>query len=87
MFRIHDDVGDARVDAAIDMLQGFAAFPGVVSWITTRSLDERKGRVVIEEATFESRGAFERFRGDPAHVRAAKTMAEIADWWIGDYEA
>ena len=86
LFRIHDHVSDAYVDAVIDTLQSFMVFPGVVSWTTTRSLDERKGRIVIEDALFESRAAFEHFRGDPAHVSAAKTMSEIADWWVGDYE-
>ncbi|MAM38820.1 MAG: sulfite reductase, beta subunit [Erythrobacter sp.] len=86
LFRIHDHVSDAYVDAVIDTLESFVLFPGVVSWRTTRSLDERKGRVVVEDATFESREAFERFRTDPAHASAAKTMAEIADWWVGDYE-
>ena len=87
LFRIHDHVTDDYIEAVIDTLQSFQLFPGVVAWTTTRSLDTRKGRVVVEDATFESREAFERFRVDPAHKSAAKTMSEVSDWWTGDYEA
>lgn len=86
LFRIHDGVDDGFIDGVVDMMETFLLFPGVVSWVATRSLDERKGRVIIEDATFESREAFEAFRDDPAHLSMARTMSAISDWWIGDYE-
>ncbi|MDE0545388.1 Dabb family protein [Microbacterium sp. C7(2022)] len=86
LFRVHDHVEDAYLDAVVDMMQTFEMFPGVISWTTTRSLDERKGRVIVEDSTFESREAFRAFQADPGHASAARTMAEISDWWVGDYE-
>ena len=86
LFRIHDGVDEQQLADAIDALRGFARFPGVESWVITMSLDERKGRILLEDASLVGREGFDAFRLDPAHVRAARLMSEIADWWIGDYE-
>ena len=86
LFRVHDDVPDARLPEAIDGLASFSLFPGVTDWTVKLSLDARKGRIIVEDGTFESREAFEMFRVDPDHVRAGVMMAEISDWWVGDYE-
>ena len=51
-----------------------------------RSLDGRKGRMVIEDATFADAQAFAAFRSAPAHGAMAAEMAEISDWWVGDYQ-
>ncbi|WP_349426413.1 Dabb family protein [Microbacterium sp. LWS13-1.2] len=85
LFRVHDDVDIELLDRTVEELDQFAHHPGVVSWIIRRSLDERKGRVIVEDATFENQQAFERFRTDPAHVRAGRRMAQVSDWWVGDY--
>ncbi|MFI8632499.1 Dabb family protein [Microbacterium sp. NPDC077663] len=85
LFRIHDDVEEHDVDAAIDALRSLADLPCVESWHIARSLDDRKGRILIEEATFADETAFAVFRADPRHREAAAQMAGISDWWIGDY--
>lgn len=85
LFRVHDDVDIELLDRTVEELDRFADLPGVVSWIVRRSLDERKGRVIVEDATFETREAFERFRADPDHVEAGRRMSQISDWWVGDY--
>jgi len=87
LFRVHDDVDDERVAAAIDQLRSLAALSGVVGWRVELSLDARKGRVIVEDATFIDQVAFESFRRDPQHVRVATAMSKIADWWNGDYAA
>lgn len=86
LFRVHDDVPDGRIEGVIDVLATFALFPGVVSWHVERSLDERKGRIIIEDAVFDGRVSFEAFTQDPGHRAVGEDMAKIADWWIGDYE-
>jgi hypothetical protein len=85
LFRVREEVDDERLDDLMAALGAFAMFPGVTSWIVARSLDERKGRIVIEDATFKSPEAFEGFRADTAHARVAQMMSEISDWWVGDY--
>lgn len=85
LFRVHDDVDIELLDRTVEELDQFAGLPGVVAWTVRRSLDERKGRMIIEDATFESREAFERFRADPNHLEAGRRMSLISDWWVGDY--
>lgn len=55
------------------------------SWRVELSLDTRKGRVIIEEATFSDAESFELFRQHPKHIAVAESMAQLADWWVGDY--
>ncbi len=85
LFRIHDEVTDDHVTEAIDSLRSLGDLPGIVSWRVELSLDSRKGRVVVEDATFADNGALERFRVAPQHAEVASAMAEISDWWVGDY--
>lgn len=85
LFRVHDGVPDDRVTEAIDALRSLGALPGVVSWRVERSLDARKGTLIVEDATFTDERAFADFRADPQHLRAGERMAKIADWWNGDY--
>jgi hypothetical protein len=87
LFRIHDEVAADRIDTAITRLESLGALPGVVSMRVERSLDGRKGRMVIEDATFANAAAFAAFRANRSHVDVAAEMAEISDWWVGDYEA
>ncbi|WP_251453546.1 hypothetical protein [Microbacterium sp. Marseille-Q6648] len=56
------------------------------SWHLTTSLDPRKGRVIVEDVTFEDRASFELFRDSDEHRVAVELWAAIADWWVGDYE-
>lgn len=85
LFRVFDDVTDARVSQALAELRSLASLDCVQSWHVEVSLDTRKGRVIVEDATFADAAAFEEFRADPSHVRVAAGMSEIADWWNGDY--
>lgn len=86
LFRVFDDVSNERVSEATGRLASLATLPGVESMRVERSLDGRKGLVLIEDATFVDAAAFASFRIAPAHVEVAAEMAEISDWWVGDYE-
>lgn len=85
LFRVFDDVSDARVSQAMASLAHLSSLPGVLEWRVELSLDSRKGRVIVEDATFADADAFEAFRRHPDHLRVAEAMSEIADWWNGDY--
>ncbi|MFB8894099.1 Dabb family protein [Microbacterium plantarum] len=87
LFRIHDEVSDQRVTEAIDALRSLAVLPGIESWTVELSLDQRKGRVIVEDGVFGDQAAFEAFHADPQHRSTAEVMAEISDWWVGDYQA
>lgn len=86
LFRIHEEITNLRVDEAIRQLESLVVQPGVASMYVARSLDGRKGRIIVEDATFDDANAFMVFRASQAHVAVAAEMAEISDWWVGDYE-
>lgn len=85
MFRIHEDVSDDAVTEAVVMLRSLEEIPAVRSWRVERSTDERKGRVIIEEASFDSTNHLRAFQADPRHVSVGKRMSSISDWWVADY--
>jgi hypothetical protein len=86
LFRVHDEVSEEDVDSAIASLRALEALPSVLSWRVERSSDTRKGRVIVEDASFASEADFAEFRRDPAHVAVGQTMGRISDWVNGDYE-
>lgn len=86
LFRVHDGVAAASVDEVIDALGGLGSLTGIVAWRVERSTDARKGNIIIEDATFVDRAAFDMFRSHPMHTRATQLAAAISDWWVGDYE-
>ncbi|BBH16422.1 hypothetical protein Back2_07090 [Nocardioides baekrokdamisoli] len=59
--------------------------PGTTKWIIERSVDERKGVVIVEDATFESEAALDAFRVSEDHAEAVAFMKENADWLVGDW--
>lgn len=82
LFRLRDDADPDRVLAALDAAKPAA---GLVSWLVQRSVDERKGPVIAELAVFESRAAFETWRGSDLHQSAAAELRELADWLVADW--
>ena len=85
LFRVRDHVTDPEVFEAVERLRALENEAGAVSWRVELSLDTRKGRVIIEDATFSDRADFVRFRELPEHRLAGEKLAAIADWSIGDY--
>lgn len=83
LFRMHDG---ADAEAAVAVLDASRPDDGVVDWVVTRSLDDRKGVVVVESVSFVDQAAFEEFRDSAAHRAAGAHMAQVSDWLVGDYE-
>ena len=48
LFRVHDGVSDDIVTRAVETLEDLSMAPGVVAMRVERSLDGRKGRVLID---------------------------------------
>ena len=86
LFRVRDEVADADVDDAILALRSLGASVGIHSFDVDLSLDTRKGRIIVEDATFADSSAFTSWREGEAHGRVAARMAQISDWWVGDME-
>jgi hypothetical protein len=85
LFRIRDGVAEDDIEGAQAGLRALGVFPEIIEWRVERSLDARKGVVLVEEATFVDEAGFLRWRERAAHQDAAAQLARIADWWIGDY--
>ena len=86
LFRVYDDVSELQLDEAIAALRSLAAGSGAAAFEVHRSADTRKGRLIVEDTTFSDRRAFEAFRQSEDHKRVASLLADISNWWIGDYE-
>jgi len=85
LFQVHPGVTDPQVDEAVDALRSLGSLPGIERWRVERSLDDRKGVVIVEDATFVDRAAFEAFRSSDEHRAVGEWMAAISDWLIGDF--
>ena len=86
LLRVLSGTEDEAVDVAVEALEAALQLSTATSWHLAPSLDARKGRMIVEDVTFEDRAAFELFRDSDEHRAAAELWAAIADWWVGDYE-
>lgn len=85
LFRIYDDCADADVERMVEDLRSLGDGPGILSWQVELSLDQRKGRVIVEDATFASEDDLDVFRRSERHAEVAERMSTMADWLIGNY--
>ena len=85
LFRLHEGLDDQSVAETIDALRRLAEVPGVLSLQVERSLDERKGTVIVENLEVTDEQALLAFREHPLHIEVVAFMRTIADWWVGDY--
>lgn len=83
LFRLHDE---ADVADAIARLDAARPTEGLLEWRVVRSLDERKGPIVVEQAVFADRAAYDAFVVSAAHREAGAHLAQVADWLVGDFE-
>lgn len=85
LFRIHPGVAETDIESAQHTLRALGTFPEVIQWRIERSLDTRKGTILIEDATFTDTVGYDTFRHRPEHHTAGQQLARIAHWTIGDY--
>lgn len=86
LFRIHDGVPPDAIDEALANIRELVSATATVGEVCL-SEDARKGTVIVEDLTFESRTDFERFRAHPVHRTASDQMKGISDWLIADWES
>ena len=82
LFRLYDD---ADPDEVLQRLRSLGDLPGLLAWRVERSLDERKGVVLVQDSLFASLPALHSFRDAPRHVEVAEFMSRHADWLVADY--
>ena len=82
LFRLYPD---ADPDLVLSRLRSLRDRPGVLEWRIERSLDERKGVVVMQNSLFASMDALHAFRSDPVHARVAEFLSRNADWLVADH--
>jgi hypothetical protein len=81
LFHLHEG---ADPDVAIRLLEE-ARPAGVLKWVIKRSLDERKGTVIVEDTTFVDQEALDAYRVSDAHKPVADYLGQRADWVVGDW--
>ncbi len=85
-FKLYDQVNDEKLQQARLQLQRLGeGNDTILEWDIELSLDTRKGKIIVENALFENKEAFQNFRQSTKHLEAVAFMKEIADWWVGDY--
>ncbi len=83
VFRLYED---ADPDEVLGRLRSLADEVGLLEWRVERSLDERKGIVLVQNSLFSCREDLERFRVAPRHTEVSRYMSTVADWWVADFE-
>lgn len=57
----------------------------VLEWTIERSVDTRKGLVLVENALFASLDSFHAWRASREHSNVTDLLGQHADWLVGDY--
>lgn len=58
---------------------------GITLWRVERNLDTRKGVHAVQLSIFQSKEAFQAFRGHEAHQQFAAVLRDVADWVVADF--
>lgn len=86
LFKIEDGVSEKQIDDAIKLLKELGKDnPSILEWTIEKSLDTRKGIIIIENSLFKSEEDLKDFKSSEKHIKAGEIMKEISNWIIGDY--
>lgn len=86
LFKLYEEIDPKLEIKAIQLLQALGEGDGgILEWRVERSMDTRKGVVIIESGLFKDGQAYERFRKSKKHLETVNFMKQIADWTVGDY--
>lgn len=82
LFRLYPDADPEEV---LRRLRSLGDLPEPLAWRVERSLDERKGVVLMQDSLFASMSALQSFREAPEHVEVAAFLSRNADWLVADH--
>jgi hypothetical protein len=86
LFKFKPGTTERDIQKALQLLTDLGQdHQGLDSWAVHRSLDERKGVILIQESVFAGQEDFENFRSSQNHQEVSAFFREIADWWVADY--
>lgn len=86
LFKIRDGITEEKQGEAIKLLKELGKDnPSILEWTIEKSLDTRKGIIIIENSLFKSEEDLNSFRSFEKHIKTGEFMREISDWIIGDY--
>lgn len=86
IFRVHPEVEPATETEMIQRLRELGAQgQGIIDWSVERSLDTRKGRLIVQNGLFASQADFEKFRTSPLHQACGEYLKNLADWLVAGY--
>ena len=86
LFKIRDNVDNEKIDAAVHLLKQLGeGNEDILEWEVEKSLDSRKGIVIVENSLFTNKGALDAFSSSEKHKKVGEFMKQISDWLIGDY--
>lgn len=86
LFKLYENVSSNEVAKAIQLLRTLGTGDeGILEWKIEKSIDVRKGIIIIENGLFKDKNAYERFRKSDNHLKTVDFMSQIADWTVGDY--
>lgn len=86
IFTMRPNTTEAQINTALEKLIDFGKITeGVRYWAAKRSLDSRKGTIIVLNCAFDSVESFEKYRHSKTQAEFAEYMTKIADWFTGDY--
>jgi len=86
LFKLYEGTDSQKEAKAVSLLKALGeGNEEILEWRIARSIDTRKGIIVIENGLFKNEEAYERFRKSDKHSEIVKFMSQIADWTVGDY--
>jgi len=86
LIKLRSEVDEQVTAHVIEMLKKLGQdVPGVLEWKISKSLDTRKGNVIVENALFASQVDLKNFQDSAEHKKIGNFLKDVADWVVGDY--
>jgi hypothetical protein len=86
MFRFHDFLDEEARMEIVTEIRETPVPNGAIEWRVETSTDERKGAVLVQNVLFDSQESFDVYRASDVHTWMAKTLSNVSNWQIADYE-
>lgn len=86
LFKLYENTTPVQQQEALNLLHKLGADnSNLLEWTITKSLDTRKGIILIENGLFADEDAYLEFQKSDKHFKVADYMKNIADWVVGNY--
>lgn len=87
LFKLYEGISQEKEAKAVQLLKQLGEdSDDILSWKIEKSLDTRKGMIIVENGLFKNANALEAFRLSEKHAHVSAFMKQIAHWLAGDYK-